>query len=210
MEKLPQMDLIAYAERFAAAEKTHVWLGGSFGRGTGGRYSDVDLAMAPSDTEVVRRFIYGYAQPVFLSKTENPRGILIVVYENGIAVDLEVLEQIDFASGGGFFHRMDYKRLPYTRDENIWRELVLRDDPAYARSRLFHRCLLKFLAGREREADSILQEVASFFPEYPDTSPAGGFKERIVHYLTLFGRLYDLPEKYRGELYRLIGDIQRL
>lgn len=210
MEKLPQMDLIAYAERFAAAEKTHVWLGGSFGRGVGGRYSDVDLAMAPSDTEVVRRFIYGYAQPVFLSKTENPRGILIVVYENGVAVDLEVLEQIDFASGGGFFHQMGYKRLLYTRDENIWRELVLRDDPAYARSRLFHRCLLKFLAGKEQEASGILREIASFFPECPDTSPTGEFEGRIAHYLALFERSYNLPEKYRGVLYRLIGDIQRL
>ena len=79
MRELAQMGLIAYAERFAAAEKTHVWLGGSFWRGTGGRYSDVDLAIVPSDAEVVRRFIYGYAQPVFLSKTENPRRILIII-----------------------------------------------------------------------------------------------------------------------------------
>ena len=103
MRELAQMSLVACAERFAATEKTHVWLGGSFGRRTGGRYSDVDLAIAPSDAEVVRRFIYGYAQPVFLSKMENPRGILIIIYENGAAVDLEALAQIGFASGGGFW-----------------------------------------------------------------------------------------------------------
>ena len=87
--------------------------------------------------------IYGYGQPVYISYTSNPPGILIAIYEDGVALDLEIIEKVDI-TGSEYFHREDIKRLNYIREENICRQFALCNDIPYQMSRLFHRSLIKF------------------------------------------------------------------
>ncbi|MBO4928130.1 MAG: hypothetical protein J5379_07775 [Clostridiales bacterium] len=154
-----QQEYIAYARKFAEDRKCHLWLGGSFLHGTSTPYSDVDLS-ALCGKEELRDLIYGYSEPVLLSSTTNPPGILIVIYKDGVAVDLEVLEQVEgYSSEPGtsfsseersecFFHLDRIKDKKYERNESICQGFALREDEPYQMSRLFHRSLIKYLCGK--------------------------------------------------------------
>ena len=90
--KSNQQKYIEYVKRFAEENKSHIWLGGSFLNGTATVFSDVDIS-AFCDIESLKELIYGYGKPVYISFTHKPLGILIVIYEDGVAVDLEIIER---------------------------------------------------------------------------------------------------------------------
>ena len=89
-----QNKFIEYAKDFSFRNNVHIWLGGSFLHGNASAFSDVDLSIECNNT-LLEKFIYGYGKPVYLSHTSNPKGILIVIYKDGVAVDLEVIKSID-------------------------------------------------------------------------------------------------------------------
>ncbi|MBR3825022.1 MAG: nucleotidyltransferase domain-containing protein [Lachnospiraceae bacterium] len=95
-----QQQYIEYVKRFAEENKIHIWLGGSFLNGSSTLFSDVDISVL-CNAEDLGDLIYGYGKPVYISYTHNPLGILIIIYENGVAVDLEIIEKIDI-EGRGF------------------------------------------------------------------------------------------------------------
>ena len=88
-----QQRYIQYLSEFAKENKVHIWLGGSFLKGNATAYSDVDISVC-CKAEQAKQLIYGYGDPVFLSRTSNPMGILIVIYEDGVSVDLEIVKSI--------------------------------------------------------------------------------------------------------------------
>ena len=57
-------------------------------------FFDVDISTF-CNTENLNELIYGYGKPVYISFTHKPLGILIVIYEDGVTVDLEIIEKID-------------------------------------------------------------------------------------------------------------------
>lgn len=116
---------IEYVMQFAEENKSHIWLDGSFASGTATYFSDVDIS-AYCDADCLNRLIYGYAKPVYVSFTHNPLGILIVIYEDGVAVDLEIIEKVDTANRE-FFHTDDIKLCNYSRNEKLCKEFSLRD-----------------------------------------------------------------------------------
>ena len=59
-----------------------------------------------------------------------------MLYEDGVAVDLEIIEKIDIA-GSEFFHMDDIKLYDYNRNEKLSKEFALKDDMYYQISRLF-------------------------------------------------------------------------
>jgi len=99
---IKQREYIEYVRKFAEAHGKHIWLGGSFLRGNPTAFSDVDISVL-LDKDSLRTFIYGYGEPVYLSYTTNPEGIIIVIYEDGVAVDLEVIDSVEVADDC-FFH----------------------------------------------------------------------------------------------------------
>lgn len=216
-----QKEFLAYAEEFARENCVHLWLGGSFLRGDSSPYSDVDLAFLAREAEFVRAFLWGYSsRPIYLSKTSRPRGILIVIYENGVCVDLEILSGLEkMTDDAGFFHREDVKAFGPERDENLWETLVLCDDSMYEAARLFHRSLIKYLAGKRELAVSILLEAAvaaGIGAEAPeraevteaDAAGAGEYRLAFEKTLRTFEKRYVLPDAYRKELLRLWREIK--
>lgn len=155
-----QKEYIEYVKSFAESNKAHVWLGGSFLRGNPTPYSDVDIS-ALMDKGTLKDFIYGYNEPVYISYTTNPEGIIIVIYEDGVAVDLEVIESVN-TTYDDYFHSDRIKNYEYIRNSNACKELCLRDDAPYQTARLFHRSLIKYLAGKKGTGVSVANEIAEY------------------------------------------------
>ena len=199
--KCNQQKYIEYVKDFANKKQIHFWLGGSFLYGNATTYSDVDIS-AYCDADKIRELIYGYGKPVYISYTSNPLGILIVLYEDGVAVDLEVIEKID-VSDKEYFHMYDIKSSNYIRNVKICRELSLSDDISYQVSRLFHRSLIKYLSGKRDIGVSIANEIVSFM-NFQDFVDGMCYKEKISNCINAYNEKYRLTNEYYKLLCGLI------
>lgn len=201
-----QQRYIKYVRQFAEENKCHIWLGGSFLCGTATLYSDVDIS-AHCNSDYLRRLIYGYGNPVYLSFTHKPLGILIIIYEDGVAVDLEIIKKIDSVNND-FFHTDDIKLYDYSRNEKLCREFSLRDDIHYQISRLFHRSLIKFLSGKEDLGVSIANEIV-LFKNYNIFIDKVNYKNSIIDLIKIYNEQYQLPLDYLNILYELIEKLDK-
>ena len=205
--KSNQQRYIDYIMEFAEKRKIHIWLGGSFRQGNATLFSDVDIS-AFCHAEELKDLIYGYVKPVYISCTHNPPGILIVIYEDGVAVDLETIESIN-AVDGEYFHTDDIKTCRYRRNEEICRAFVLRDDIPYQVSRLFHRSLIKFLSGKKDIGASVANEIVTITGsgELIDESD---YPRRFAGLLESFHQRYPLPREYLDILRGLVKKLEEV
>lgn len=201
-----QLKFIEYAADFAKENRTHIWLGGSFRKGTAGKFSDVDISVV-CDEPMLRSFIYGYGDPVYLSYTSNPPGILIVIYGDGVALDLEVVSNID-TDPEGYFHKESIKQYSFERDTEVCRSLALVDDPDYQMARLFHRSLSKFLGGKKELGVSVANEIAEYLGDGANIDE-NGYPETIISLLERFNGRYPLPKDYLELLQGLAADLSQ-
>lgn len=199
--KSNQQQYIDYIMRFAESCKCHIWLGGSFLHGTASAFSDVDISVF-CNAENLDKLIYGYGKPAYISYTHNPLGILIIIYEDGVAVDMEIIENID-AADGTYFHAEDIKTHQYIRNESMCKELSLKSDMPYQMSRLFHRSLIKFLAGKKDIGVSVAAEIAAFL-HTDSIIDETNYKSEITDLLKSFDEQYQLPLGYYRVLCGLI------
>ena len=200
-----QLYYIEYVKRFAKENKCYIWLGGSFAKGTATAYSDVDLSVY-CEEDKLHKFIYGYKKPVYISYTLNPLGILIIIYEDGVAVDLEVIEKIDF-SEDVCFYTDDTKLKDYVRNESLCKELALSNDVAYQISRLFHRSLIKFLSGKRDVGVSIANEISTFH-DAERLIDKENYEVGFVDLLRSYNEKYPLTAEYISILYELIEEVK--
>lgn len=199
-----QKKYIEYVMRFAEEKRIHIWLSGSFLHGSATKFSDVDISVL-GNCNTVNELIYAYGKPVYISYTHNPLGILIVIYEDGVAVDLEIIEKIDIEDKD-FFHTDDIKIYNYSRNEEICKALFLKDDMDYQISRLFHRSLIKFLAGKKDIGVSVANEIATFSNANSIVDEVN-YKNKITALLRSFDEQYQLPLEYRNILCELIEEL---
>lgn len=199
--KTNQQEFIRYISAFARENKIHIWLGGSFLKGTATPYSDVDISIF-GGSDLIKKLIYDYGKPAFISRTSNPAGILIVIYEDGVPVDIEIVESTS-TIGIEYFHSEDIKLHEYRRDKNLYRNFVLRDDIPYQISRLFHRSLTKYLSGKEEIGISVANEIVTFL-DLPDFINSANYTTEIGHLLDCFSELYPLETEYERILRNLM------
>lgn len=202
--KSNQQNYIEYIKEFAENKKKHIWLGGSFLYGNATLFSDVDIS-AYCDTESIRELIYGYGQPVHISYTSNPLGILIVIYADGVAVDLEIIEQIDVTKKE-YFHREDIKAHHYVRDEKVCNQFSLGKDDTYQISRLFHRSLIKYLSGKTDIGVSVANEIVAFMNSEKFIDEVS-YKQGITTILKKYDEQFPLPQDYYILLCELIENL---
>ena len=147
-----QLSFIDYRKNFAIEKGVNIWLGGSFKKGTATAYSDVDVYINCNENQL-KDFIYGRGRPSYIAATKNPEGILIVIYEDGLALDLRVVRN----TGTEAFSLSDGKTA-WNINSRIYKSLpgCCGTDTA----RLFHRALIKYLRGKSRRAFSLLTEIA--------------------------------------------------
>ena len=199
---LNQEKYIRYVAEFATENEIHIWLCGSFQKGTASPYSDVDIRVS-GDVEQVKRLVYGYGRPVFLSHTTNPPGILIVIYADGVQVDLEVVQDVRVTETV-YFHNDDSGSVEFRRNETIFRELVLRDDEPYQISRLFHRSLIKYLSGKADAGVSIANEIVAFLRS-EEAITKETYRDGMRRLLLRFSAAYPLDKEYEGLLREMLG-----
>ena len=197
-----QKEFIEYAKSFAETSRKHVWLGGSFRRGNATPFSDVDIS-ALMEKDALRAFIYGYGDPIYISSTTNPEGIIIVIYEDGVAVDLEVIESID-VTDEEFFHTEKVKDREYCRNSSVCKEICPRCDVPYQTARLFHRSLIKYLAGKQDLGVSVANEIAEFLKSDHQVTESD-YKTGITLLLEQYHDKYPLDEAYRNLCLELIA-----
>ena len=70
-------------------------LEGSLAHGRAKPFSDVDLILCGDiNNDLLDEIIGKYNRIVMTNRTENPKGIFILNYENGISVDLDIRETV--------------------------------------------------------------------------------------------------------------------
>lgn len=196
-----QQHYLDYIKQFAERNKCHIWLSGSFLHGNACAFSDIDIRVF-CNTEKLKELIYGYGKPVYLSFTHKPLGILIIIYEDGVAVDLEIISKTD-VTDGEYFHTDDLPFNKYHRNEDLCKAFSLKDDAYYHTARLFHRSLIKFLSSKQETGVSIAKEVAAFFHNNILIDKEN-YKSSIAALLNAFHTQYPLPSKYLAVLCELI------
>ena len=196
-----QRKYIEYAGNYAESSGNHIWLGGSFLRGNPTLFSDVDIS-ACMDKESLREFIRGYGDPVYISYTTNPEGIIIVIYEDGVAVDLEVVESAE-VTDNVFFHMENIKEYEYHRNSCICKEVCRRNDVPYQTARLFHRSLIKFLAGKTETGVSVANEISVFLGSNTSVTESN-YKNGIMRLFGQYNDKYPLDTRYRSLCLELI------
>ena len=67
---------------------------GSIQKDTAHKFSDIDLVLKRMDKELVREFIFNFGEVVLISRTQRPLGILIVIYSDGLCLDLDFRDKI--------------------------------------------------------------------------------------------------------------------
>lgn len=196
-----QRKYIEYAGNYAESSGNHIWLGGSFLRGNPTPFSDVDIS-ACMDKESLSEFIRGYGDPVYISYTTNPEGIIIVIYEDGVSVDLEVVESAE-VTDNGFFHIENIKEYEYHRNSCICKEVCRRNDVPYQTARLFHRSLIKFLAGKTETGVSVANEISVFLDSNISVTESN-YKNGIMRLFGQYNDKYPLDTRYRSLCLELI------
>ncbi|MBP3339058.1 MAG: nucleotidyltransferase domain-containing protein [Lachnospiraceae bacterium] len=201
-----QLKYIEYVAEFAKSNKIHIWLGGSFLNGNATSFSDVDISVFCCRGKL-NDFIYGYGEPVYISYTSNPLGILIVIYADGVAVDLEIVEKVD-VEDGVYFHREDIKKLRYIREEKLCRKFAINNDISYQISRLFHRSLIKFLAGKKNIGVVIANEIVTFM-ELTDLVNENDYKAKFIELMKIYDERYGFQNGYYKLLCELIEKLDK-
>ena len=196
-----QRRYIEYAGNYAESSGNNIGLGGSFLRGNPTPFSDVDIS-ACMDKESLREFIRGYGDPVYISYTTNPEGIIIVIYEDGVAVDLEVVESAE-VTDNVFFHMENIKEYEYHRNSCICKEVCRRNDVPYQTARLFHRSLIKFLAGKTETGVSVANEISVFLGSNTSVTESN-YKNGIMRLFGQYNDKYPLDTRYRSLCLELI------
>ena len=201
-----QKKFIEYVKDFAYENKVHIWLGGSFLRGNASSFSDVDISVL-GDSSLVEKLIYGYGKPVYLSHTSNPKGILIVIYEDGVAVDLDVIKSVTVPDNE-FFHEESIKKYDFVRDETISEKMALQEEVPYQMARLFHRSMIKYLAGKKELGISVANEIAAYMGS-EEVFDESNYKSQMLHTLKRYNEHYKLPEEYLNLLLELTDELTK-
>ncbi len=137
-------------------------LEGSLSKNIGQKFSDIDLAISGNiSTIVLDSIISGYDSIIMINYTENPKGILILNYENGINVDLDIREtflqnEIDenmVLCDNGFKIDTVVKR------KDIISCIIPERPQWYKTIRLIHRCCIKLLCNKEEASKGLCREV---------------------------------------------------
>ena len=155
---------IDYIVEYCRNRKLSLILKGSLAKGSATRISDIDLIVLGLNTNNnIRDLIYNYDIPVMLNLTEKPPGILILIYKNGICLDLDIRRTITDKD------LVDSKiLLKYEENfiigndvirEKIPPEMLPHREQWYKILRLVHRGTIKYLSNKIIEAEGILIEI---------------------------------------------------
>lgn len=140
-------------------------LKGSLAKGTATKFSDIDLIILGNiDSSKVDEIITLYGNPVMTNFTENPKGILILVYQDNISIDLDIRETILQQDLENSIVVLKYDTNFIIDNKEIIRKQVesnyIPNRPEwYKVLRLLHRGTIKYLSNKTDSAYDLLEEI---------------------------------------------------
>ncbi|WP_234120891.1 nucleotidyltransferase domain-containing protein [Clostridium hydrogenum] len=140
-------------------------LKGSLAKGTATKFSDIDLIILGNiDSYKVDGIISLYGNPVMTNFTENPKGILILVYQDNISVDLDIRETISQQDLQNSIVLLKYDtNFTINNKETIRKQVESNYIPNrpewYKVLRLLHRGTIKYLSNKTDSAYGLLEEI---------------------------------------------------
>lgn len=152
--------------RFCEEHEFSMILKGSLAKGVATKYSDIDLIILGDITSTeVDELITLYDKPIMTNFTENPKGILILVYPDNISVDLDLRETISEEDLIDCKVLLKYDKNYILSDEPIIRIDVITSHYIPNRAtwykifRLLHKGVLKYLSNKTDSAYNFLSEI---------------------------------------------------
>lgn len=164
----PSLNYKNYIEaiyKFCKKNRLSMILKGSLAKGTATKFSDIDLIILGNlDGSKVDEIISLYGNPVMTNFTENPKGILILAYEDRISVDLEIRETISQQDLENSIVLLRYDENFVIDNKNIIRKQIesnyMPNRPEwYKVLRLLHRGTIKYLSNKTHSAYELLDEI---------------------------------------------------
>lgn len=155
-------DYVEYMKKICSQNHLSLVLEGSLAHGTAKIYSDIDLIlMGNLDTKLLDDIISGYDRIVMTNFTENPKGITILNYKNGISVDLDIRATIVREEIENNFILCDYGfQIADKKIRKVIHSLFIPERPQWYKAiRLIHRCCIKYLCEKTEAAEKLADEV---------------------------------------------------
>lgn len=150
---------------YCAKNNLSLILKGSLAKGTASQFSDIDLIITGNIADKnVDEIITLYDVPTMTNFTENPQGILILVYTDTISVDLDIRDTISSEDLTGSIVLVSHDDNLILNDSNVIRKKInskyMPNRPEWYKTlRLIHRGLIKFLSGKKESAYELLSEI---------------------------------------------------
>ena len=154
---------IDYMKSICNQNQLSLILKGSLAHGTAKKFSDIDLLLCGKmSASLLDQMISGFDKIVMTNQTENPKGIYILNYENGISVDLDIRQSVLSSDISNNLVLCDYG---FEITDNIKRRVITSDymperPEWYKTIRLIHRCCVKYLCGKMDIAQGLADEVS--------------------------------------------------
>lgn len=151
--------------RFCEKNEFSMILKGSLAKAVATKYSDIDLIILGNITrDEVDEIITLYDKPIMTNFTENPKGILILVYPDNISVDLDIRETISQEDLIDSKVLLKYDKNYILNDQSIIRRAITSDyipnrPTWYKILRLLHKGTLKYLSNKTDSAYNFLTEI---------------------------------------------------
>lgn len=140
-------------------------LKGSLAKGTATKFSDIDLIILGNiDSSIIDELISLYGNPVMTNFTEKPKGILILVYQDNISVDMDIRETISQQDLQDSIVILKYDLNSIIDNKEITRKQVkskyIPNRPEWYKTlRLLHRGIIKYLSNKTDSAYELLTEI---------------------------------------------------
>lgn len=193
------MAFLNYASMFCEAYRVPLILKGSLSKGCATPFSDIDIIIGTKDERMIDSFVKDYKSVIMSNYTERPWGILSIVYNDAICVDVDVRQRITKEEMDSGIVIVSYALDKYIGDNvlrvtNLKLSSIPERDNTYKILRLFHRSLIKMLCDKEKNALGLLNEIYEELNLNIDFQESN-YKELIQKALNHIKQYYIIPDE---------------
>lgn len=190
---------------FCKSNEFSMILKGSLAKGTATKFSDIDLIILGNiDSSKIDELISIYGNPVMTNFTEKPKGILILVYQDNISVDLDIRETISQQDLQNSIVVLKYDINFIIDNKKIVRKQVkseyIPNRPEWYKTlRLLHRGIIKYLCNKTDSAYELLEEIKGSLTslKITDLNFNGNFEDDIKCIFNKFCNSFEVDSQIK-------------
>lgn len=191
---------------------------GSIAKGTAKKYSDIDIVIVSDELEkYIGKIKAIYEPPVMVNVTENPKGLLIVIYKSGLCIDVDLRKSISYDESQNIIEIVkspshliiaDSVLNRYDASEIINYQYL----DWYSELRLIHRSLIKFLTYKVDSAYYIAYEIfekiekKNFYINIKKLS----YVDMMTEILKVYTSNFDVEEDFVVMIEMLLDECKRI